>query len=252
MRSFRDGDRESLLHNYLVLVRRMRDQQREPSITLRNADIDALSEHLGASPEAVLGDLLDRMGATRAQRKALFAMFAVGALSIVATGSVALELAPSGALADGPNDARPAIESVEATMPVAVNDPEIAVVTENSVVEAPTVAVPAHTAVPEAELATAVGGDDWEYVLSLHQLAHALGTQEAAELGAAGATAGVGVADDGSAVAVGQAPVPPSEGVGVADDGSTVAVGQAPVPPSEGVGVADDGSVVAVAPPPVP
>ena len=62
--TFRVGDRESLLHNYLVLVRRMRGQLREPTITLRNADISALAEHLGASQEAVLDDLLDRMGAT--------------------------------------------------------------------------------------------------------------------------------------------------------------------------------------------
>jgi hypothetical protein len=107
-------------------------------------------------------------------------------------------------------------------------------------------------AVPQPELAIAAGGDDWEYTLSLHQLAHALATQPPALALPGASTAGVGVADDGSTVAVAQPPVPPSEGVGVADDGSTVAVAQPPVPPSEGVGVADDGSTVAVAPPPVP
>jgi len=251
--TFRDGDRESLLHNYLVLVRRMRGQLREPTITLRNADISALAEHLGASQEAVLDDLLDRMGATRAQRKALLAMFAVGALSIVATGSVALELSSVGALAEGSSDIPPVVEVVEAAQidpVVAPAPPAVAAAPEVPVVaEAPaaTTTVP----VPQAELPIALGGDDWEYALSLHQLAHALSTQPP-ELAATSPAEGVGVADDGSTVAVGQPPVPPSVGVGVADDGSTVAVGQPPVPPAEGIGVADDGSVVGVAPPPVP
>ncbi len=95
-RSTVDGDRESLLHNYLVLIRRSGDSSDSPLITLRDRDISALAEHLGASEERVLGDLLDRMGATRAQRKALMAMFAAGVLTIVATGSVALDLAPAG------------------------------------------------------------------------------------------------------------------------------------------------------------
>jgi len=268
--TFRDGDRESLLHNYLVLVRRMRGQLREPTITLRNADISELAEHLGASQEMVLDDLLDRMGATRAQRKALLAMFAVGALSIVATGSVALEISSGGALAEGSFAAPPAVEAVEAV------EPQVLTVTATA--EVPLVAEepPAELAAastlpaPQAELPIAVGGDDWEYAVSLHQLAHALSTQppglvenEGVGVAADGSTVavaqpplppsnGVGVADDGSTVGVGTPPVPPAEGIGVADDGSTVGVGTPPVPPVEGIGVADDGSVVGVAPPPVP
>jgi len=248
--TFRDGDRESLLHNYLVLVRRMRGQLREPTITLRNADISALADHLGASQELVLDDLLDRMGATRAQRKALLAMFAVGALSIVATGSVALELSSAGALAEGSLDAPPAAETVElvaSSAPVATAPSEIPVL---EVVAPATTAVAPAVAAPDAELPIGAGGDDWEYTLSLHQLTQALAIRPAAQAALAG-TEGVGVADDGSAVAVGQPPVPPTEGVGVGDDGFTVAVAQPPMP-ADGIGVADDGSVVGVAPPPVP
>jgi hypothetical protein len=84
--------------------------------------------------------------------------------------------------------------------------------------------------------------------LSLHQLVAAL----AEPLADAEQIEGVGVADDGSIVAVGQPPLPLPEGVGVADDGSIVAVGQPPLPLPEGVGVADDGSVVAVGQPPLP
>lgn len=250
--TFREGDRESLLHNYLVLVRRMRGQLREPTITLRNADISELAEHLGASEEIVLDDLLDRMGATRAQRKALLAMFAAGALSIVATGSVALELSSGGALAEGSFETPVVVDAMQVVETQALAGaaastaaPEVPVVAEPSPAES---VVASTLPAPLAELPIAVGGDDWEYALSLHQLAQALSTQppELAE------SEGAGVADDGSTVAVGQPPVRPADGVGVADDGSTVGVGTPPVPPAEGIGVADDGSVVGVAPPPVP
>jgi len=246
--TFRDGDPESLLHSYLVLVRQLRGQQREPSITLRSDDICAIADHLGVSSERVLDDLLDRMGATRAQRKRLFALFAMGALSIVATGSVAVDLAPVGALAQGSSNGASVIETVEvftsSVLPVAgvpAVDAALVVAAEIASVEV----------VPEPELALAVGGAEWELMVSLQQLAHALSTPSVVDLDVV-AVEGVGIADDGSIVAVGEPPVPMPEGVGIADDGSVVAVGEPPVPMPEGVGVADDGSVVAVGPPPMP
>ncbi len=242
--SFREGDPESLLHSYLVLVRQLRGQQREPSITLRSADISALAGHLDSTEERVLDDLLGRMGATRAQRKALAAMFAVGALTIVATGSIALELSSSNVAAVG------TVGDTPAAQVVAANPPEAAAVAE---VVAPVVPVEAQALVepstryPEPELAIGGEGADWEIVVAVQLLTQALAEQSGADVSSAS-----GVADDGSTVAVGTPPVPRSEGVGVADDGSTVAVGTPPVPPTEGVGVADDGSIVAVGPPPVP
>ena len=246
--TFRDGDPESLLHSYLVLVRRLRGQQREPTITLRCSDISALADHLGTTEERVLDDLLDRMGATRAQRKALLALFAIGALSIVATGSVALDLAPAGVFAQGADNGAPITETID----LPTQQVSIAVAPSVSV-DVPTVTKPA----PEAELAIARGGADWEYMVSLELLTNALSAQSATGLDAP-LPEGVGVADDGSIVAVAPPPIPPAsgEGVGVADDGSTVAVAAPPVPPASGegmgMGVADDGSTVAVAPPPVP
>lgn len=256
---FRDGDRESLLHNYLVLVRRLRGQLREPTITLRNADISALAEHLGASEEAVLDDLLERMGATRAQRKALFAMFAVGALSIVATGSVALELSSADALADGSigsTDTPAVVDFAESGAVTSLGEPAAASITtdgEAVAIDGSATVAPATTAgttTSEAELAIA-GAGDWEYERSLQQLADALSTRPSAPA-VASSLEGVGVADDGSSVAVAPPPEPLGDGVGIADDGSTVAVGTPPVPAAEGIGVAEDGSVVGVAPPPVP
>jgi hypothetical protein len=242
--TYRTGDRESLLHSYLVLVRKMRGQQREPSITLRAADISALAEHLGVDDERVLDDLLERMGATRAQRTALLAAFAVGALTIVATGSIALDLAPAGVFAQGAEETTGVVGAVEFTSTVV--DPVTDTAVDVTAAESTPDAAEAADASPEPELPLAVGGTDWEYSLALQQLSAALAAQQTTD------TAGVGVADDGSVVAVGQAPVPSGEGVGVADDGSVVAVGQAPVPSGEGIGVADDGSIVGVAPPPVP
>ena len=237
--TYRAGDRESLLHSYLVLVRKLRGEQREPSITLRATDISALAEHLGVDDERVLDDLLDRMGATRAQRSALVAAFAVGALSIVATGSIALDLAPAGVFAQGAEGTTGVVGLVEP----AVATETTPVIDAREVTPSSAVVEPAEA--PDPELPIAVGGTDWEFSLALQQLSAALAPQTAE-------TEGVGVADDGSVVAVGQPPEPAGGGVGVADDGSVVAVGQPPAPSGEGIGVADDGSIVGVAPPPVP
>jgi hypothetical protein len=224
--SFHDDDPASLLHNYLVAIRELRGQQRERRLTLRGEDISALAEHLGTTETTVLGDLLDLMGATRAQRHALFTLFAAGALTIVATGSVALNL-PTSEVAAEPRDP----VGIESSADVAVEPIAVRSTTDHETSSAPSgpEAFPAQLAatLPAAEVAVAL-------------------------------VEGVGIADDGSTVAVAPAPIPPVEGEGVADDGSIVAVAPPPVPavapgPAvEGEGVADDGSIVAVAPPPIP
>ena len=256
--SFREGDRESLLHSYLVMVRQLRGQPRTPSITLRSADITAIAGHLGASEERVLDDLLERMGATRAQRKALAAMFAVGALTIVATGSIALEFASVGVFADdsGSDGITPAVEEVEVVEALEVSAPVVGVGPAGPAAPAVTVdpsrpeteavdsSVGSHV---EPELAIAGDGADFEMMVALLSLA----LTEPAPTDDAPAE-GSGMTDDGAIVATGRAPAPVVEGVGVADDGSTVAVAPPPAPPEEGVGIADDGSTVAVGLPPTP
>jgi hypothetical protein len=86
---FRTGDDDGLLRSYLVMVRRVRDQRRTATITLRREDIEAIAEHLGTTAEAVLGRMADLMGSTRTQRAAMLTLFATGAMLIAATGSVA-------------------------------------------------------------------------------------------------------------------------------------------------------------------
>jgi hypothetical protein len=233
--SFHDDDPASLLHNYLVAIRELRGQQRERRLTLRGEDISALAEHLGTTETTVLGDLLDLMGATRAQRHALFTLFAAGALTIVATGSVALNL-PTSEVAAKPRDPI----GIESSADVAVEPIAVRSTTDHETSSAsigPEVFPAATSTLLAAPLPVAL----------LPAADAAIDLVE-----------GVGIADDGSTVAVAPAPIPPVEGEGVADDGSIVAVAPPPVPavapgPAvEGEGVADDGSIVAVAPPPIP
>ena len=202
--AFRAGDPGSLLHSYLVLVRQLRGQQRESTITLRSADISALATHLGSSEERVLDDLLDRMGATRAQRRALAAMFAVGALTIVATGSIALELSSSGVAAEGRIGDIAAVEVVQPNPPVTMGVQASTVRTEPL--------VETRAASLEPELAIAGAGADWDVVVAVHLLKQSLAdvpSDESIPPAVAGEGEGVGVADDGSIVAVGLPPAPP-------------------------------------------
>ena len=185
-----------------------------------------LKQSLTNDQERILEDLLDRMGATRAQRKALLAMFAAGVLTIVATGSVALDTGTAGA-----REPAPSVADEVATRELPVTVTEAALGQPNASSESST-APP--VAISEPDLAIARGGADWEYAVSLHLLTSALAKQPLADAETA------------------PVPVPPVEGVGVADDGSVVGVGVPPMPPVEGVGVADDGSVVGVGLPPVP
>ena len=253
---FREGDQASLLHNYLMLIRQLRGEQRQQRLTLRGADISALADHLGTSEQTVLGDLLDLMGATRAQRMALFTLFAAGALTIVATGSIALNLLPTGAAAERAHATEAAV-AAEGLAPSTVTD---ALVTEVAVPPVTSV-MSDHPAIGSVVSVTAGATDFAEAIASTLAVPAQLvsptdpGSPDASAVEVA-AQPVEGVADDGSIVAVAQPPVPPAEGghvgVGVGDDGSIVAVAQPPVPPAEGVGITDDGSDVAVAPPPVP
>ena len=233
--SFREGDPASLLHSYLVLIRQLRGQQREPTITLRSADISALAGHLGSSEERVLDDLLARMGATRAQRRALAALFAVGALTIVATGSIALDLSSGGVFA---RDTDGVVREVVQQSPVVTTVDQVAPVRTEAIVAAPSATpsiIAAPAALPAPGLAIAGQGADWQLAVATQMLTEALAAQSTDQAVSA-PTQGEGVADDGSIVAVGRAPVPPVavppvEGQGVADDGSIVAVGTPPLPP---------------------
>ncbi len=87
---FDTGEPGSLLTTYLVAVRKLRKQRRDPAIVLRSDDVVVLADHLGISGTEVIERLGALMGATRAQRAAMAALFATGALVIgLATTAVA-------------------------------------------------------------------------------------------------------------------------------------------------------------------
>ena len=87
---------EALLREYLRLVRRVRNQQRDRSVALRRADIDALADHLGWSDEQVLARLADLMGVTRRQRATMLAVLATGAALITVSSPFAAAAAGIG------------------------------------------------------------------------------------------------------------------------------------------------------------
>lgn len=84
--SFEAGNPTAALETYLRLVRRMRSQRREPEISIRQRDVDALAIDLRMPADAVLDELSDLMGVTRAQLPTIvgFAAAAVTAVAVVA------------------------------------------------------------------------------------------------------------------------------------------------------------------------
>jgi LPXTG-site transpeptidase (sortase) family protein len=120
------GDPTSLLTAYLRLIRAMRDQKKTPAIALRRDDIEELARSLGVSGEEVVDRLASLMGATSAQRTALRALFATGAIVIglaaagaVSSPGVAAAQASSVVVA-APTPAALTGSNTEATMTISV------------------------------------------------------------------------------------------------------------------------------------
>lgn len=79
---FDPGDIASLLAAHISLVRRLQPQQREAALLLRRDDVTTLADLLGETATEVIDRLGALMGATRAQRASMAALFAAGALVI--------------------------------------------------------------------------------------------------------------------------------------------------------------------------
>jgi hypothetical protein len=282
----------ALLRSYLIFVRDMRGQRREPSIELRTDDVSVLAHHLGVTEEFVLGGLLDLMGATRAQRSTMMAMLAAGALTVVLTGSFVADLSTDGVsvemsrLADAVQAAASGSASGAASPDAAVAHVAIAPSTDTTSAEA----APVDTAAMSRESVEAAGSTAGSTGESLSagltraaELTHATPSPDVLRSAAAAAQASthdttnpteqvgavaqepvsIGIAPDGSLVASVAPPVPATadEPVATAElpDGTVVGVATPPVPPvpataDEPVATAElpDGTVVGVAAPPVP
>ena len=91
--SFDPGQVDSLLSNFLRLIRTMRGDERSPLVELRRGDVETLSEYLELSGELVVERLARLMGATRQQRRALAGTFLAGAMVISLSGVGAANVA---------------------------------------------------------------------------------------------------------------------------------------------------------------
>lgn len=90
--SFDPDDVESLLTNYLRLVRSMRGQERPQAIELRRHDVEVLALYLEQPGELVVERLAALMGATQLQRRVLAGMFVAGAMVIGLSAAAAANL----------------------------------------------------------------------------------------------------------------------------------------------------------------
>lgn len=114
-------DSTSLLTSYLLLVRKLRKQRREPAVVLRSDDIVVLASYLGEPAAVVIERLGALMGATRTQRTAMVTLFASGALVIglataaTATGTVRGGTSASHASAPADREATPSTAAPMAT-----------------------------------------------------------------------------------------------------------------------------------------
>lgn len=273
--TFSGANTRAVLRSYLIFVRDLRGQRREPSIELRTDDISVLARHLGVDEAFVVGGLLDVMGATRSQRNTVMAMLAAGALTVVLTGSFVTDLSTDGVsvemgrLADAVQAAAAAAPTsptaevaAPATAAVPVDGPAPAAATLAGPHRPPNVTRPDPVAAPASAASTP----------TVDVLRSAAGSRSASAAAArrtehvaiaAASPASFGVTDDGSLVASVAPPVPgavPDEepvATGELPDGTIVGVAAPPVPPAPGdgpvaTGELPDGTIVAVGTPPVP
>lgn len=122
---FDPTDDDSLLTAYLHLVRTLRRQERADAVDLRRDDVLVLAAHLGVPGTTVVERLAALMGATRARRTSMAALFGAGVAVIGLTTGVAA-VATSGGGGDAPV-APPAAAEVVVTpvevAPAVVPDP---------------------------------------------------------------------------------------------------------------------------------
>ena len=263
--SFATGSPQSLLRNYLIFVRDMRGQRRAPSIELRTADVAVIASHLGVSSEYVLGGLLDLMGATRAQRSAMMAMLAAGALTLVLTGSFVSDLSTDGVSVEMTRLAEAVQAAATSSDDRAQFERSSAAAVASDAAGTPDAArsVPSQSRLTEAAVSTP-RPDVLQSAASATSTAAETDPGTIPQVDATAAEpVSIGVSPDGSLVASVAPPVPAApthdEPTATAElpDGTTVGVAVPPVPPAptdEQVATAQlpDGTTVGVAAPPVP
>ena len=260
-------DPEALLMQYLRLVRRIRNQQRDRTIALRRADIVTLAEHLGWTDDEVLTCLADLMGASQRQRAAMLAVLATGATLITFAGPLDMAVASNGGAS--PTDDIPVVVVAEHLAsddrPDAQHTARVVVSNElgtrratgdlerearHAVPESPhrradqapgvrvEREVPSRVGDPAPGESPSAGTEptaEWESAPDSEPEQATEPAAESAPVSAAGAVAeapAVGTTGSGGGttadVAVGEPPIPPATD----PNGNHVAVGEPPIPPA--------------------
>ena len=224
--SVRSDDAESLLRDYLQLIRKVRNQQRARNIALRRIDIEILARHLGWTDDQVLARLADLMGATRRQRATMLAVLSTGAalITVTAAAPAAAETTDNGVLAQ--TEPLVIVEADEITHTYARDGSAADDRPGDGIAiprRAPVLAIQAESAAPAHTRAA------HDFVPAGEQQAEP-GPASVPEAPAAASVPATG--PDGAIVAVGQPPIPPpATESGTDTEGNSVAVGQPPVPP---------------------
>ena len=120
--SFTPHDSTSLLVSYLRLVRRLRNAEEVPSITLRRDDVESLAAYLELPGERVIERLAGLMGATRVQRRAMVAMFVAGAVVIGLVGTAAAAIREPVRSSSAPDPSTPRVTVADAAASAALID----------------------------------------------------------------------------------------------------------------------------------
>ena len=107
--SFTPHDPTSLLVSYLRLVRRLRNAEEVPSITLRRDDVESLAAYLDVPGERIIERLAGLMGATRVQRRAMVATFVAGAVVIGLVGTATAAIREPTRSSSGPDSSAPSV-----------------------------------------------------------------------------------------------------------------------------------------------
>jgi len=105
--SFDPDDVDSLLTNYLRLVRTLRGEERPQAIELRRNDVEVLAQYLETPGEMVVERLAGLMGATKLQRRVLAGMFVAGAMVIGLSAVAAANLQAADEANDSSGSLRP-------------------------------------------------------------------------------------------------------------------------------------------------
>lgn len=114
--TFAPGNSRDALESYLRLVRRMRNQRRDPEVNLRQRDVDAMAIDLRMPADVLADELRTLMDATRSRLPMIG-----GTMAVVLAGAAAAigVIAVANVMADSPATQTDTNSGVETNVPAA-------------------------------------------------------------------------------------------------------------------------------------